>query len=153
MSQLGQVRRCRPHLPSVRCSTDSGHIVAPPRTGAWGHERTSIWPRVDTHRSCERIEPPRATRRCGECEAVAAGNASLRIASRINMGLERHAAHARAGALPRAPRIPLPALSPPEAWPPVPGRKPHQRQVCYFTLALILSRPALAQASSCVPPP
>jgi hypothetical protein len=30
-------RRYRPRPPTVRCSTDSGHIAALPRTGALGH--------------------------------------------------------------------------------------------------------------------
>jgi hypothetical protein len=38
------------------------------------------------------------------------------------------------------------------AAPPAAGR-PGQLQSCCFTLALTLSRPALAQASSLVPPP
>jgi hypothetical protein len=42
MSQLGQERRYRPRPLTVRCSTDSGHIAAPPRTGAWGQEATLI---------------------------------------------------------------------------------------------------------------
>jgi hypothetical protein len=36
MSLVGQERRYRPRPPTVRCSTDSGRIAAPPRTGAWG---------------------------------------------------------------------------------------------------------------------
>src|ERR1700690_1677625 len=40
----------------------------------------------------------------------------------------------------------------PQARSPTPDGPP-PRQVCYFTLALILSRHALAQASSWVPPP
>jgi hypothetical protein len=36
-SALGQELRYRPRPPTVRCSTDSGHIAAPPRTGVWGH--------------------------------------------------------------------------------------------------------------------
>jgi hypothetical protein len=40
-SATGQERRYPPRPPTVRCSTDSGHIAAPPRTGTWGHMRTS----------------------------------------------------------------------------------------------------------------
>jgi len=40
MSARGQERRYRPRPPTVRCYTDSGHIAAPPRTGAWGQFRT-----------------------------------------------------------------------------------------------------------------
>jgi hypothetical protein len=36
-SALGQELRYRPRPPTARCSTDSGHIAAPPRTGVWGH--------------------------------------------------------------------------------------------------------------------
>jgi hypothetical protein len=35
----GQGRRCRLRLPTVRCSTDSGHIAAPRRTDKMGQQR------------------------------------------------------------------------------------------------------------------
>jgi hypothetical protein len=40
MSVRGQARRRRPRPPTVRCSTDSGHIAAPPRTAAVGQNQT-----------------------------------------------------------------------------------------------------------------
>jgi hypothetical protein len=35
-----------PCPPTVRCSTDGGHIAALRRTGGLGHNRTSFLPRV-----------------------------------------------------------------------------------------------------------
>jgi hypothetical protein len=41
MSLQGQERRFGPRPSTVRCSTESVHIAAPPRTGAWGQKPTS----------------------------------------------------------------------------------------------------------------
>jgi hypothetical protein len=38
MAAWGQVRRCRPYPPTVRCSTDSGHIAAIRELAKRGHE-------------------------------------------------------------------------------------------------------------------
>jgi hypothetical protein len=38
----GQERRYWPRPPTVRCSADSGHNAAPPRTGAWGQKLSSV---------------------------------------------------------------------------------------------------------------
>ena len=51
---IGQQRRYRPRSPTVRCSTDSGHIAAPPRTGFWGQQRKSICGRTSFYFSIAR---------------------------------------------------------------------------------------------------
>jgi len=41
-SKMGQARLCWPHPSIDRCSTESGHIAAPPRTGASGQGTKSL---------------------------------------------------------------------------------------------------------------